>query len=60
MNAASEQPTSLRVGVTIEAPVEHAFHVFTERLDESKPREHNLLSVPIDRTVVEPRAGHGL
>ncbi|ADJ47440.1 hypothetical protein AMES_5615 [Amycolatopsis mediterranei S699] len=27
--------------------------MFTERFDEVKPREHNLLAVPIERTVPE-------
>jgi uncharacterized protein YndB with AHSA1/START domain len=38
-------------------PAEHAFRVFIERFDDIKPREHNLLAVPIERTVLEPHAG---
>ena len=34
-----------------------AFRVFTERLDEIKPRDHNLLEADIETTVLEPRAG---
>lgn len=56
MSTASE-PTSLSVDVTVEVPIEVAFRVFTERFDEIKPREHNLLAVPIERTVLEPHAG---
>jgi uncharacterized protein YndB with AHSA1/START domain len=58
MNSTSSQSsTSLHVSITVDAPVEHAFRVFTERFDEIKPREHNLLSVPIERTVLEARVG---
>lgn len=34
-----------------------AFAVFTERLGEFKPPEHNLLAVPIAETLFEPRVG---
>lgn len=57
MTAASGGPTVLHVDVTVEVPVDHAFRVFTERFDEIKPREHNLLQVPIERTVLETRVG---
>ena len=57
MSAESEERTSLHVSVTVDTPIEHAFRVFTERFDEIKPREHNLLAVPIERTVLEPRVG---
>jgi uncharacterized protein YndB with AHSA1/START domain len=50
-------PTRLELDVTIEVPVDHAFRTFVERFDEIKPREQNLLAVPIERTVLEPRAG---
>lgn len=51
------QRTSLRVETTVNVPVEHAFRVFTERFDAIKPRDHNLLAVPIERTVLEQRVG---
>lgn len=57
MSAESQERTSLHVTVTVDVPVEHAFRVFTERFDEIKPRDHNLLTVPIERTVLEPREG---
>lgn len=43
----------------IEVPVsvERAFAVFTERLGDFKPPEHNLLGAPIAETVFEPRVG---
>ena len=49
--------TALTRSIVIEAPVEHAFKVFTERFGDFKPREHNLLGSPIAETVFEGRVG---
>jgi uncharacterized protein YndB with AHSA1/START domain len=49
--------TSIRHEIVVTAPVERAFSVFTERLDQIKPREHNLLAADIAETVFEPRVG---
>lgn len=54
---ASGEPTSLQVDIHIDVPVEKAFQVFTERFDEIKPHDHNLLAVPIERTILEPFVG---
>ncbi|MFC0529358.1 SRPBCC family protein [Phytohabitans kaempferiae] len=43
--------------IVVEAPIDKAFGVFTERFGDFKPREHNLLRVPIVETVLEPRVG---
>lgn len=43
--------------VVVNAPIERAFAVFTERFGDFKPREHNLLAAPIAETVFEPRVG---
>jgi uncharacterized protein YndB with AHSA1/START domain len=53
------QAASAVVGrqVIVEAPAEKAFSVFTERLGDFKPPEHNLLVAPIAETVFEPRVG---
>jgi uncharacterized protein YndB with AHSA1/START domain len=51
------QETSVRRQIVVEATVERAFRVFTEQFDRIKPREHNLLAVPIAETVFEPRVG---
>jgi uncharacterized protein YndB with AHSA1/START domain len=53
-NATSAQ---VRKSILVEAPVERAFTVFTDRFGDFKPREHNLLAVPIAETVFEPRVG---
>jgi uncharacterized protein YndB with AHSA1/START domain len=47
----------VRRQVIVDAPVDRAFTVFTERFGDFKPPEHNLLAVPIAETVFEPRVG---
>ncbi len=47
----------VRTQIVVEAPIEQAFVVFTERFGDFKPPEHNLLAVPIKETVFEPRVG---
>jgi uncharacterized protein YndB with AHSA1/START domain len=49
--------TAVRASITVQAPQERAFAVFTEQFDRIKPREHNLLAVDIAETVLEPRVG---
>jgi len=53
----SAEATSIRHQVTVDAPIERAFAVFTEDFGSFKPREHNMLAVDIAETVFEPRAG---
>src|SRR5699024_8194859 len=43
--------------LVVEASIDRAFRVFTERFGDFKPREHNLLDVPIVETVLEGRVG---
>jgi uncharacterized protein YndB with AHSA1/START domain len=47
----------VRKQVVVDAPVQRAFIIFTERLGDFKPPEHNLLGVTIAETVFEPRVG---
>ncbi|MDG4824073.1 SRPBCC family protein [Asanoa sp. WMMD1127] len=47
----------VRRQLVVEAPIERAFAVFTERFGDFKPREHNLMQAPIVETVFEPRVG---
>jgi uncharacterized protein YndB with AHSA1/START domain len=51
------QDTSVRAQVVVDASLERAFSVFTDRFGSFKPREHNLLGVEIAETVFEPRVG---
>jgi uncharacterized protein YndB with AHSA1/START domain len=47
----------IRRQIVVEAPIERAFTVFTERFGDFKPPEHNLLGVAIAETVFEPKVG---
>jgi uncharacterized protein YndB with AHSA1/START domain len=47
----------VRRQIVVNAPIERAFAVFTERFGDFKPPEHNLLQVPIAETVFEPKVG---
>lgn len=51
------RPPTVNHHVVVNAPIERAFAVFTERFGAFKPREHNLLAVPIAETVFEPQVG---
>ena len=57
MSTTSQDQNAVNVDIVVNVPVEHAFKVFTERFDSIKPREHNLLDVPIERTVLECKVG---
>ncbi|MEU4793894.1 SRPBCC family protein [Micromonospora tulbaghiae] len=47
----------VRRQIVVDAPVERAFAVFTQRFGDFKPKEHNLLSSPIAETVFEAKVG---
>ena len=47
----------IRKSVVVNTGVERAFALFTNKFDAIKPREHNLLAVPVAETVFEPRVG---
>jgi uncharacterized protein YndB with AHSA1/START domain len=49
--------TVVRKEIVVEAPIERAFSVFTDRFGDFKPGEHNLLGAPITETTFEPRVG---
>jgi uncharacterized protein YndB with AHSA1/START domain len=51
------RPMTVRHHVVVNAPLDRAFTVFTEKFGDFKPREHNLLGVPIAETVFEARVG---
>jgi uncharacterized protein YndB with AHSA1/START domain len=51
------QDTSVRTEIVVNVRAERAFRLFTERFDQIKPREHNMLGVDIAESVFEPRAG---
>lgn len=47
----------VRHHVVVNTSVERAFMLFTTKFDVIKPREHNLLAVPIAETVFESHVG---
>jgi DNA-binding transcriptional ArsR family regulator/uncharacterized protein YndB with AHSA1/START domain len=49
--------TTVRSQIVVQAPIERAFAVFTERFGDFKPPEHNILGVELAETVFEPRVG---
>ena len=48
---------TIRRQIVVDAPIDRAFAVFTERFGDFKPPEHNLLAAPITETVFEPQVG---
>ncbi|GAA3780208.1 SRPBCC family protein [Streptomyces chiangmaiensis] len=52
-----EVTTVVRRQIVVDAPLERAFTVFTERFGDFKPPEHNLLAAEIAETVFEPKVG---
>ena len=57
MTASTDEQTWVRKEIVVDAPADRAFRVFTEQFDQIKPRDHNLLSVPIAETVFETHVG---
>jgi uncharacterized protein YndB with AHSA1/START domain len=51
------RPVTVRHDIVVNAPIDRAVRVFTERFGDFKPREHNLMAVPIAETVFEGRVG---
>lgn len=51
------QDPVVRRHIVVAGNPERAFEVFTQRFDAVKPREHNMLAVPIVETVLEPQVG---
>ena len=49
--------TVVKKEIVVPASVDRAFRVFTERIGDYKPPEHNLLSAPLAETVFEARVG---
>ena len=54
---AQTEAATVRKQIVVDAPIERAFTVFTDRFGDFKPPEHNLLGAPIAATVFEPRVG---
>lgn len=55
--AAGRDPTIVRTSIVVNAPIEHTFAVFTERMRDWWPRQHHIGAAPLAAVVVEPRVG---
>jgi uncharacterized protein YndB with AHSA1/START domain len=51
------QDATVRREIVVATAADRAFRLFTERFDQIKSKEHNMLAVPIEECVFEPRAG---
>ena len=51
------QAMTVNKSVTVKAGLEHAFKVFTEGFDTWWPRGHHIGKKPLQKAVIEPRAG---
>jgi len=49
--------TTVTETITVDAPIERAFSVFTEDIGSWWPAEHHILQVPLAEMVFEPRVG---
>jgi uncharacterized protein YndB with AHSA1/START domain len=52
-----EVASVVRTQIVVDAPIERAFSVFTERFGDFKPPEHNMLGADIAESVFEPKVG---
>jgi uncharacterized protein YndB with AHSA1/START domain len=53
----TDTETSVRKTVTVNAPIERAFEVFTTGFDRWWPRSHHVATVEMAEAIIEPRAG---
>ncbi|MDX0445307.1 ATPase [Sinorhizobium medicae] len=54
---ASIMPEPVRKSITVEAPAERAFEVFTSQFGTWWPATHSIGSSPLKNAVIEPRTG---
>jgi uncharacterized protein YndB with AHSA1/START domain len=57
MTMTTQQAASVQRSVTVKAGLEHAFNVFTGGFDTWWPRSHHIGKKPLQKAVIEPRAG---
>jgi len=57
MAMVTEQSTTVRKSVTVKASLDHAFKVFTDGFDTWWPRGHHIGKKPLQKAVIEGRAG---
>jgi uncharacterized protein YndB with AHSA1/START domain/uncharacterized damage-inducible protein DinB len=57
MAMVTEQSTTVRKSVTVKASIDHAFNVFTDGFDTWWPRGHHIGKKPLQKAIIEGRAG---
>jgi uncharacterized protein YndB with AHSA1/START domain len=57
MATISEQTTAVQKSITVNADVDRAFKVFTDGFDTWWPRSHHVGKKPLQKAIIEPRAG---
>ena len=57
MTAQTASAIPVRKSITVNASVEHAFHVYTAGFDSWWPREHHIGKSPMKRAIIEGAAG---
>ena len=49
--------TAVNTSIVVDAPVDHAFAVFTEDMDSWWPKEHHIMEAPLARMMFEAKEG---
>ena len=57
MTETTDSSTTVNASIEVNAPQQRAFEVCTRDFGAFKPREHNILAVPLEDTVVETHVG---
>jgi uncharacterized protein YndB with AHSA1/START domain/uncharacterized damage-inducible protein DinB len=57
MTMTTQQTATVQKSVTVKAGLEHTFNVFTSGLDTWWPRSHHIGKKPLQKAVIESRAG---
>lgn len=55
--AETASPTSVTVDTYVDTPIEHAFRVFTDGIQDWWNPDHHLLDAPLETMTFEPRVG---
>jgi uncharacterized protein YndB with AHSA1/START domain len=60
MSTANASETAVRASITVEAPPERAFEIFTTGMGGWWNPDHHIIEAPLADIVFEPRAGGGI
>jgi uncharacterized protein YndB with AHSA1/START domain len=57
MHTQAPATTSVNKSIVVDAPIERAFHVFTQEMETWWPPDHHILDAPLAEMIVEPQPG---